>query len=78
MTYSAGQGYKDGHGDRTDGRSSRNPYGSGTSDDPYWREYKTGYFEADREIMENARRTVKEEKKFLAEDDRWSVDQTDV
>lgn len=78
MTYSAGQGYRDGFNDRQDGKPSRNPYGSGTTNDPYWSEYKTGYFESDREIMEIARRTMKEEKKFLAEDDRWSVGRSDI
>lgn len=66
-TYTPGQGYKDGHSDRTNGHRSRCPYGSGTTDDPYWREYKEGYADADMRILENARRSMREDTKFLSE-----------
>ena len=67
MSYTAGQGYRDGYNDRQSGSRSRCPFRSGTTDDPYWREYKAGYADADREILEDARRGVKEKNQFLSE-----------
>ena len=73
MAYTPGQGYKDGYHDRHSGTKSRCPYGSGTTDDPYWREYKEGYADADRRIMDDARNSITENKKFLSETDPWTI-----
>jgi hypothetical protein len=70
MSYTPGQGYRDGYDDRHNGVKSRCPFGCGTTDDPYWTEYKEGYADADRKIMEDARRSINENKKFLTED-KW-------
>ena len=67
MNYNAGQGYRDGYSDRQGGSRSRCPFGSGTTDDPYWREYKQGYADADMKILEDARRGMKEQNQFLSE-----------
>lgn len=73
ISYTAGQGYRDGHRDRNNGNVNRNLLDDVTTNDPYWREYKEGYGDADRKIMEDARRSVvNENKKYLA-DDPWSV-----
>ena len=67
MSYTPGKGYRDGYNDRHGGLQSRCPFGSGTTDDPYWTEYKQGYAEADRKIMQEARKSVQSESKFLAD-----------
>jgi len=67
MNYNPGQGYRDGYSDRKSGSRSRCPFGSGTTDDPYWREYKEGYADADMKILEDARRGMKEQNQFLSE-----------
>ena len=63
MKYVPGQGYKDGYGDRMEGRPNRYPFGmtSATSDSRvYWDEYLSGYNEANAKVIHDARRSVNE------------------
>jgi hypothetical protein len=73
MSYTPGKGYRDGYNDRLGGQKSRCPFGSGTTDDPYWREYKEGYADADRKVMEDARSSINDKTRFLRETDPWSI-----
>jgi len=67
--YEAGQGYRDGWNDRHEGEANRCPInGCATSDDLYWNEYRIGYSEACKQVLEDARKTIGEMKQFLAED----------
>ena len=63
--YIAGQGYKDGYQDRMTGKTNRSVI-SLEPDSPYWEEYKVGYSEASRRIIEDARSKV-DTRDFLIE-----------
>ena len=68
--YIPGQGYKDGYQDRMNGLADRSI--SYASSQPYWSEYKQGYREAERNIIEKAKQGITESKKFLTENSRWA------
>jgi hypothetical protein len=65
--YTPGQGYKDGYNDRMNGLSNKAESKFGFSKTAYDQEYLSGYAEADRKILENARKEVTEDRKYLAE-----------
>lgn len=69
-SYIPGQGYKDGYQDRMNGLADRSV--SYASSQPYWSEYKQGYREAERNIIEKAKQGITESKKFLTENSRWA------
>jgi hypothetical protein len=70
QSYIPGQGYKDGYQDRMNGLADRSI--SYASSQPYWSEYKQGYREAERNIIEKAKQGITESKKFLTENSRWA------
>ena len=63
--YIPGQGYKDGYQDRMTGLADRSVSYAVTQ--PYWAEYKQGYAEAERRIIEQAKQGITESKRFLSE-----------
>lgn len=68
--YTPERGYQDGWKDRHEGKPSRSPINFGWSSDnssPYWEEYRIGYDEACKKILEDARKSIQEDKQFLAE-----------
>lgn len=62
--YVPGQGYKDGYEDRMSGKQNR--FLINFSEEHYWQEYKLGYEEASRRVLEDARHSVNS-KSFLVE-----------
>lgn len=75
MSYEPGKGYRDGWEDRHFGKPNMAPMGWGnatTDDSVYWDEYKQGYADASKRIVEDARRTISDmkadlNKRFLTE-----------
>lgn len=70
VIYFPGQGYKDGWNDRQAGKPNASPvgWGSATSDKTvYWEEYRIGYAEASRKILEDAKRSIEEMKKDISQ-----------
>lgn len=70
VIYFPGQGYKDGWSDRQAGKPNASPmgWGSATSDKTvYWEEYRIGYAEASRKILEDAKRSIEEMKKDISQ-----------
>ena len=65
--YTPGQGYKDGFNDRMGGMPNKAESKFGFSKTAYDHEYLTGYADAERKILENARKDVSEGKTYLAE-----------
>lgn len=68
MTYEQGKGYRDGWEDRHFGKPNAAPmgWGSATTDDAvYWDEYKVGYADASKKIVQEARRTIADMKNEL-------------
>ena len=63
--YIPGQGYKDGYQDRMNGLADRSV--AYATSQPYWAEYRQGYAEAERNIIERARQGISENKRFLSE-----------
>jgi hypothetical protein len=55
--YTPGQGYRDGYMDRQQGKPNLSLLEVGLleNNNPYWDEYKLGYSEASRKIIEDAR-----------------------
>jgi len=60
MNYTPGKGYRDGFSDRQQGKPNLSliEFGVLENRNPYWDEYKLGYSEADRKIIEDARSSV--------------------
>lgn len=65
--YTPERGYKDGWHDRQNGKPSRSPTGFAGTASAYWNEYKIGYDDACKQIIADARRSIQEDKQFLAE-----------
>jgi hypothetical protein len=65
--YTPGQGYKDGFNDRMSGLPNKAESKFGFSKTAYDREYLTGYDDAERRVLENARNEVNEQRKYLTE-----------
>ncbi len=61
--YIPGQGYQHGYNARTEGKEMPDTTEIGL----YWDEYRAGWFDAHRVIIENARRDYKDFKKKLDE-----------
>jgi len=74
MMYTAGQGYKDGFNDRMSGLPNKGEQKFGFSKTPYDQEYITGYSDAERRVLENARKEVNEDRKYLAESHKDGAD----
>jgi len=64
MSYTPGQGYRDGWKDRMEGQPNKvykNPMNYTSLDDgPYGDEYNAGYREANEKVMREARKSVNE------------------
>jgi hypothetical protein len=70
VIYSPGQGYKDGWNDRHAGKANAAPmgWGSATTDKSvYWEEYRIGYAEASRRILDDAKRSIEEMKRDISQ-----------
>jgi hypothetical protein len=70
VTYSPGQGYKDGWNDRQAGKPTAAPmgWGSATTDTSvYWEEYRIGYADASHRILDDAKRSIREMKKEISQ-----------
>lgn len=70
VIYFPGQGYKDGWNDRQAGKPNASPvgWGSATSDKTvYWEEYRIGYAEASRKILEDAKKSIEEMKRDISQ-----------
>lgn len=68
--YTPERGYRDGWKDRQEGKPNQAPVNFGWSSDnssPYWKEYRIGYDEACKQILSAARKSIQEDKQFLAE-----------
>ena len=63
QNYTQGQGYRHGYEARTEGKEMPEISKVGL----YWDEYRAGWFDAHRVILENARNDYKEYKKRLDE-----------
>lgn len=76
MTYEPGRGYTVGWHDRHYGKPNISPtdWGNATSDDKvYWEEYRQGYADASKKIIDEAKKVIREmgrdiNKRFLTED----------
>ena len=67
MEYTAGQGYKDGHRDRNEGKANMAAFGRVTENIMYWHEYDMGWKQADSEIMQEARESSRNGRNFLVD-----------
>ncbi len=68
--YTPGKGYKDGWNDRHEGKPKACPtqWGNATTDNGvYWDEYRIGYADASRKILENAKRSIEEMKQDISQ-----------
>lgn len=64
-SYIPGGGYKEGYNDRMNGLADRSITHATT--EPFWMEYRQGYMQAEKNIIEKARQEVNESRRFLAE-----------
>jgi len=64
-SYTPGQGYKEGYNDRMNGLADRSITHATT--EVFWMEYRQGYMQAERNIIEKARHEVNESRRFLSE-----------
>ena len=70
VIYSPGKGYRDGWDDRHNGKPNASPmgWGSATTDKAvYWEEYRIGYADASRKILEDAKRSIDEMRKDISQ-----------
>jgi hypothetical protein len=74
MSYTPGQGYKDGFNDRMSGLENKCANKFGFSKTAYDQEYITGYSDAERRVLENARKEVNEDRRYLAESHKHGAD----
>lgn len=60
MNYAPGKGYRDGYSDRQQGKPNLSLIETTLleNNNPYWNEYKLGYADADRKIIDEARSSV--------------------